>query len=133
MTDLEELRKKLEDNLFFSQIGFEVIDFEEDNVLIKLPFNKNVLNLNETIHGGVHATMIDWVFGMMIRLKTKERCATINLNMNYLRSASSGDIYGNGKIVQLGYRLITIEGQVFDEKENVLAKGIGTFKVIRSK
>lgn len=127
----KELQERLEANLFFSKIGFEVIHFEEDNVLLKLPFNEDLLNLSETLHGGVHATMLDWLFGMMIRLKTQARCATLNLNMNYLRASASDDIYAKGRIVQAGYRLITIEGEVFDEEENVLAKGIATFKVIR--
>lgn len=122
----------LEANSFFRHIGFEVIDFEEDNVLFKLPFNKDLLNLSDTVHGGVHATMLDWVFGMLIRIKTQARCATINLNMNYLRPSVSGDIYAKGRIVQEGYRLMTIEGEVSDKEGNILAKGIGTFKIIRS-
>lgn len=124
----KKLQKRLEDNLYFSKIGFEIIHIEEDNVLLKLPYNEELLNLNGVLHGGVHATMLDWLFGMLIRVRTQKKCATLNLNMNYLRTATTKDVYARGRIVQEGYRIITVEGEVFDEEENILSKGIATFK-----
>lgn len=112
-------------------MGFEIIRFQEGEVLLKLPITPQLLNANETLHGGVHATMLDLILGMAIRTTTKTRCVTINLNVNYLASAFSGDIFATGKIIKQGYRTVIAEGELFDEREELLAKGIGTFKLIR--
>lgn len=127
----ENIRKSFEESTFFSHIGFEIIHFEEGNVLLKLPANDQLLNVNGTLHGGVHAAMLDQILGMVIRVTTKTRCATINLNVNYLAPSAGTDIFATAKIIQKGYRIVTAEGELADEHGNMLAKGIGTFKLIR--
>lgn len=128
---LEEVRKSFETSPFFSHIGFEVIYFQEGNILLKLPITEQLLNANRTLHGGVHATMLDMILGMVIRATTGSRCATINLNINYLTPITGGDIFAKGKILKKGKRTVTAEGEIWDEEEELLAKGVGTFKLIR--
>lgn len=128
---IQNIRESFEKSAFYSNMGFEIIDFEEGKVLLKLPINERLLNVNETLHGGVHAAMLDQVLGMVTRVTTKTRCATINLNINYLAPSTDGSIFATAKIVQQGYRIVTAEGEVYDEQGKVLAKGIGTFKLIR--
>lgn len=128
---LEEVRKSFETSPFFSHIGFEVMHFQEGDILLKLPITEPLLNANRTLHGGVHATMLDMIIGMVIRSMTGTRCATINLNINYLTPITSGAIFAKGKILNQGYRTVTAEGEIWDENEEMLAKGVGTFKLIR--
>ncbi|BDH61762.1 hypothetical protein MTP04_18920 [Lysinibacillus sp. PLM2] len=131
MIPISEVKQSFEQMPYFQFIGFEIERFEEDEVLLKLTIQDHLLNVNETLHGGVHAAMIDQVLSMCLRAKTKTRCATINLNINYLAPSNSGTIYAKGKIIQLGYRIATVEGEVFTKDGQILAKGIGTFKIIR--
>lgn len=128
---LKEVRKSFEESPFFSHIGFEIIGFQEGEVNLKLPIKKQLLNVNETLHGGVHATMLDLIMGMAIRSTTKTRCATININVNYLAPSVSGDVFASGRILQLGHKIVTAEGELSDAQGNNLAKGVGTFKLIR--
>jgi len=128
---IEEVRESFEASPFFSHIGFEIIHFQEGKVLLKLPITQQLLNVNATLHGGVHAAMLDMILGMAIRTTTKTRCVTMNLNVNYLAPAISGNVFANGKIIKQGYRTVTAEGKLFDEQENLLAKGIGTYKLVR--
>ncbi|MGY0691955.1 PaaI family thioesterase [Virgibacillus sp. FSP13] len=126
-----DVRESFESSPFFSHIGFEIIHFQEGNVLLKLPITKQLLNANDTLHGGVHATMLDTIIGMTIRSITKTRCMTINLNVNYLSAVKYGEIFAYGRILQQGYRTVTAEGELHDAEENMLAKGVGTFKLVR--
>lgn len=128
---IDEVRESFESSPFFSHIGFEIVHFEEGNVLLKLPVHEKLYNVNGTLHGGVHATMIDLILGMAIRSTTKTRCTTMNLNINYLAPASGGEIEAKGRILKQGYRIVTAEGELYDQKGNMMAKGIGTFKLIR--
>lgn len=128
---IQNIRESFEKSPFFIYMGFEILDFREDKVLIKLDINEHLLNVNRTLHGGVHGAMLDQVLGMTTRITTKTRCQTINLNINFLAPSSSGVLYATGKIVQQGYRIVTVEGEIFDAQEIIVAKGIGTFKLIR--
>lgn len=128
---INEIKESFESSAFFSHIGFEIINFEEGRVKIKLPIRRQLLNANETLHGGVHATMLDLIMGMTTRSVTKTRCTTINLNINYLAPTTKGAIFASGKILKQGYRIVTVEGELVNEEGSLLAKGVGTFKLIR--
>lgn len=131
MQSLEEVQKSFEESPFFAHVGFVITRFHEGDVLLTLPIHEHLYNVNGTLHGGVHATMIDLVLGMAIRSKTRTRCTTMNLNMNYLAPAQGGEIYATGKIIQEGFKIVTAEGELRDQSGKMLAKGIGTFKLIR--
>nr|WP_106779062.1 PaaI family thioesterase [Lysinibacillus timonensis] len=128
---LQDIRHSYEQMPFFQFIGFEIVKFEEEDVIIKLDIHNNLLNVNETLHGGIHAAMIDQVLSMTVRTKSKTRCATINLSLNYLAPVESGTIYAKGRMLQIGYKIATVEAIVYTEEGNILAKGTGTFKLIR--
>ncbi|WP_010530142.1 PaaI family thioesterase [Lentibacillus jeotgali] len=129
---IEDVRNSFESSPFFSHVGFEIIEFEEGNVILKLPIRKQLLNANDSLHGGVHATMLDLVLGMAIRSMTRTRCTTISLNINYLNPSTEGEIiYATGNILKQGYRMVVAEGEIKDENDNILAKGMGNYKLIR--
>ncbi|WP_203363890.1 PaaI family thioesterase [Bacillus sp. REN10] len=132
-TTLEFVKQDFENNLFFQHIGFEVVDFKEDRVKIKLKIQDELLNTNGTLHGGVYATMLDFIQGMLLRAVTKEKCVTTNLTTHFLASVSSGEIFAEAKILQQGYKLAFIEGEITDAEGRLLGKGTGTFKIIREK
>lgn len=127
----ESIRESFENSNFFSYLGFEILEFNEENVLLKLQLNDHLLNVNGTLHGGVHASMLDQVLGMLIKVTTKAPCATINLNVSYLAPTTGGVIFATAKVIQQGYRIVTAEAEIHDEQGTTLAKGIGTFKLFR--
>jgi len=130
-TTIEEIQERFKNGAFFSYIGFEIIHFEEDNVLLKLPIKDYLMNVNGTLHGGVHASMLDQVLGMLISITTKTKCATINLNVNYFAPTVTGEIFATAKILNQGYKIVTAEAEIIDEQGKILAKATGTFKLIR--
>ncbi|MDX8290964.1 PaaI family thioesterase [Metabacillus indicus] len=129
--DVKEIRRSFEESPFFQHMGIDIVHFEENEVKIKLQMKEYVLNANGTLHGGVHATMLDYVQGMLLRSVSKTRCATINSSIQYLAPSTGGEIYAEGKILQLGYKTAFMEGEIRDSEGKLLAKGSGTFKLIR--
>lgn len=129
--DVKEIRRSFEESPFFQHMGIDILNFEENKVKIKLVMKDYVLNANGTLHGGVHATMLDYVQGMLLRSVSKTRCATVNSSVQYLAPSTSGEIYAEGKILQLGYKTAFMEGEIRDSEGKLLAKGSGTFKLIR--
>ncbi|MEK3805352.1 PaaI family thioesterase [Bacillus sp. FSL H8-0547] len=129
--DVKEIRRSFEESPFFQHMGIDIVHFEENEVKIKLEMKEYVLNANGTLHGGVHATMLDYVQGMLLRSVSKTRCATMNSSIQYLAPSTEGEIYAEGKILQLGYKTAFMEGEIRDSEGKLLAKGSGTFKLIR--
>ncbi|SET34738.1 acyl-CoA thioesterase [Salinibacillus kushneri] len=130
---ITEIRERFKDSPFISHIGLEIVDFQEGNIQLKLLVKEKLFNVNGTMHGGVHATVLDTVMGMTTRSITKAPCLTINLNIHYLSPSKSGVVYAKGSIIHRGYRMATVEGEMTDSDGTILAKGIGTFKLLRDK
>ncbi|KHE66668.1 PaaI family thioesterase [Halobacillus sp. BBL2006] len=131
-TTLEEVRESFETSPFFEHIGFEIDRFEAGDVILKLTVHDKLLNANGKLHGGVHASMIDIILGMAIRSTTKTRCTTISLNTHYLASLSNGTVMAKGRILQQGYKIVTAEGELYDDRGEMIAKGMGSYKLLRT-
>ena len=56
---------------------------------------------------------------------------TVSLTTNFLR-AGVGALRAEGHVRQSGRSLLFCEGAVFDEQGELVATGIGTFKVLRA-
>ncbi|WP_338473365.1 PaaI family thioesterase (plasmid) [Niallia sp. XMNu-256] len=129
---VNDIREKFEGSSFFSLIGFEVVHYEEESAVLKLKMKEELLNVNGRLHGGIHATMLDTALGMVIRSVTKMNVVTTNLNIHYLAGVSGTEIYAEAKILQIGYKTAFAEGEIKDADGKVIAKGVGTFKILRN-
>ncbi|MFC5587735.1 PaaI family thioesterase [Sporosarcina soli] len=118
-------------NYFVHLLGFEIESLDEEAVTLKLSIREELLNTIGTLHGGVHASMLDTLLGMTIRSATTMPCTTINLNISYLNTATSDELFATGKILRQGYKNATAEGEIHDSNGVLLTKAIGTFKLIR--
>ncbi|WP_273852634.1 PaaI family thioesterase [Guptibacillus spartinae] len=127
------VRNDFETSPFFNLLGFELVSITEDEVILELPVETKLLNTHGSLHGGVYATMIDNIISLKMRSMIGNPVITINLTINYIAPITSGKIiakaciYGEGKRIKMG------EGIVMDENGKLLAKGSGTFKVIKQK
>jgi uncharacterized protein (TIGR00369 family) len=131
MAHIDDVRASFEKSPFYNHLGLEILDFDENKVKIKLGVQEHLLNANETLHGGVLASMLDFIQGMLLRSITKTKCVTISLNTHFLASVSSGEVFAEARILQLGYKIASLEGEIKDASNHLVAKGMGTFKIIR--
>jgi uncharacterized protein (TIGR00369 family) len=130
---IQEVKNIFAASPFFNHIGFQITRFEAGEVVMELPVKEHLINANNAVHGGVYASMLDTIMGMTIRSIVEFPLTTINLNINYLAPSTEGILVAKGKVIQQGYRIITAEGEITDQEGKLLAKGIGTFKVLRGK
>lgn len=116
---------------FFDHLRFDM-KINNNEVVTILKVEEYHLNAKNTVHGGVIATMLDNVIGDSIAIAVNCSVVTINLNINYVAPVKVDSLLtATGKIIQQGYRISMAEGIIEDEKGNLIAKGIGTFKIIR--
>jgi uncharacterized protein (TIGR00369 family) len=100
---LDEIKQAFEKSPFFSHLGFQIIHFEEGKVVLELHVRPHVTNVNQTVHGGVYATMLDNIMGMTFRSIVKYPLTTMNLNIHYLNSISEGKLVATAKVLKHGY------------------------------
>ncbi|MBD3110458.1 PaaI family thioesterase [Bacillus sp. AGMB 02131] len=93
------------------------------------------MNTNQTLHGGVTASLLDTASGMSVRtlLDETETIATVNLSINFLKPGFSGKLTAKGHVKSKGKKMATVEAEVFDENNNLLANSIGTFVILQKK
>lgn len=93
------------------------------------------MNTNQTLHGGVTASLLDTASGMSVRtlLDETETIATVNLSINFLKPGFSGKLTAKGRVKSKGKKMATVEAEVFDEKNNLLANSIATFVILPKK
>lgn len=131
---IEDLREMYKGSPFNNFIGIQLEEYEEGHVVYSLKIQPHHKNVNQAVHGGVFFSILDSVMGATVRSITKQPLATINSSINFFAPLREGDeIFASAKVVQHGKSIATAEGEIKDCNGNVLAKTIGTFKMIRPK
>ncbi|PWA12773.1 phenylacetic acid degradation protein [Pueribacillus theae] len=128
-----DVKKRLSGSNFLNFLGVETEVDEYGKIFMKLYVDDNVLNLNNTLHGGVHATILDSVIGQTVAQEAECPISTVNLNIFYGRPAVKNNwLTASATIVQMGYNIVTAEGTLLNENGELIAKAIGSFKILRS-
>lgn len=130
---MEEIRKIYESSPFNNHLGIRLEKFEEGSVIYSIKITPSHLNVNNAVHGGVYFTILDAVMGATVRSVIKKKVVTINANINFFSALTNGDkMFASGKIIRQGKSIVTAEGEITDCEGLLLAKTVGTFKVLRS-
>ncbi|MBM7069642.1 PaaI family thioesterase [Actibacterium sp. 188UL27-1] len=117
---------------FQKLLGFRMVDWTAERVIIQLPMRGELTNRYGIPHGGVHAAMLDTVMGYAgcytgdpdhIR-----QAMTLTLNVNYLSRPKGDVLIAEGRKVGGGKRSFFAEGTVRDETGERIATGSGAFR-----
>ncbi len=90
-------------------------------------------NRNGTLHGGIHAMMLDAAAGFAAsrHLAGQDRLVpvqTLTLNTSYIASASEGRVVARGTVTGGGYKIVYATAEIKDEQGQVLSSAAGVFK-----
>lgn len=82
------------------------------------------------IHGGMLAAMMDGIIGVaaLTTVASEQKIvSTVEFKINYLKPAFLGDLLtGKGKVDHKGNRIIHASGEIYNQKNELIAKAIGT-------
>ncbi|MDZ7731516.1 MAG: PaaI family thioesterase [Natrialbaceae archaeon] len=128
---------------FLSWIGTSVEDVGPGTMTISIPYDQKLTNRRPDkpeeeadIQGGIAATLIDTVGGMALRTAMDDPStggvATINLNVNYLRPATS-DLVATATVVRMGSTVgvseVVVESETPEGETKEVAIGQGAYRV----
>ncbi len=130
---IDELKEIYESSPFNNHLGIKLEKYEEGSVVYSIKVTPDHKNVNQAIHGGVYFSILDTVMGATVRSVTKNPITTINSTINFIAPLKEGDqMIASANLVRSGKSIAFAEGEVKDCNGIVLAKSVGTFKIIKS-
>ena len=117
---------------FLELIGARAERGEHGRVVVSLELRKDLTNSWSSAHGGVVMSLLDGAMGgaAMTAASHATGVVTVNLSVTFIRSGA-GSLVAEGRILKGGRSLVFCEGEVRDGEGELVAKGVGTFKVKR--
>lgn len=85
------------------------------------------------VQGGFLAAMLDETLGpaLAATLEPDEFAPTLELKVNFLRTARPGTLTGKGRVVHRGRSIAFLAGELFDDTGSILATATATAKVMK--
>ena len=103
----------------------------EDYNRVRLTVRPELINPAGLLSGPVVYAMVDYSMGSTLwRERSKgERIATINIAINYLRTARGGDVICETTLDRRNDRVAVLRSEVRNEQGELLATAIGSFSI----
>jgi len=117
---------------FAELLGFEPVEQEPGRVLLRLPFSERLLQSLGRVHGGAIFSLADHASGWAAysTLKENERCATLEMKINYIAALQNEDCLAEARVIHRGRTSIVIETDLKTAKGRLIAKTLATFIVL---
>ncbi|WP_158734855.1 PaaI family thioesterase [Alteribacillus sp. YIM 98480] len=130
-TELKHVAAVFTESSFWKFMGFEIEKLEQGEACLRLEVREDLMNVINTLHGGVYASILDTTMGMTARSIEDVPFATIDMSVHYLRPIAQGTVYTKGKLISRSKSLFTVQAEMMDEDNNLAAHSVGSFKVLK--
>ena len=120
-------------------VGMRLLELSEGYAKAIIPFQQHLLGdaRVQAIHGGVISAAMDAVggiAGITTLTSYEDKLVTIDMRVDYIRSARNTDLIVEARIVRSGNRIVTTNMQAFAATDNTLvAEGRGVYNASRKK
>ena len=115
-------------------LGREVVEIDQVNGGAVLRFRAlpEFLNRHGTVQGGILCAMLDDVTAFLVTatLGPAESCATLNLNVSFLRAAKAGTLQGRARLERRGKDVCNVSGDLL-QAGKMIATATATCMVVR--
>jgi len=107
-------------------LGWELITEDPEAGTIEIAFHPDgrMLNPQGSVQGGFVAAMLDDTMGPALVSMSGGTIMprSIDLNVSFIRPVMPGRVVGRGRVVKAGRTVVFLEGELFDEEGNLLAR-----------
>jgi uncharacterized protein (TIGR00369 family) len=119
---------------FSEHLGIHVDALEKGVAQLSMAIRPEFMTSWGTAHGGSILALLDITLSMTARtLFTPPRSImTIDLSTQFI-STATGTLRAEGRVMKAGQSTIFCEGEARDEKGELVAKAIGTFRAVSPK
>ena len=109
-------------------VEFDNFDAEREEITLRFAAPDSVITPRGSVQGGLVAGFLDEVMGWPHVWATDSTEAPLNLNiaMTLLRPVLAAPLVGKGRVIRRGRRVIFLDGELFGEEGNRLARSTST-------
>jgi uncharacterized protein (TIGR00369 family) len=121
---------------FIDHLGIERVPDHDGRALLALEIKPAFRNSWKAAHGGVIMTMLDSAMSLAATLHLHGApggILTIEMNAKFIGPGMGGRLTAEGKVIGGGRSTLFCEAEVRDEAGKLVAKGMGTLKLVRKK
>jgi uncharacterized protein (TIGR00369 family) len=120
---------------FTEHLGVQLVEMTKEHAVVALQKRPELLNSWGATHGGVIMTMLDLVMSWAVRghYGVMGGVLTVDLSLGFMKASMGDRVVAEGRVLHGGKSTAFCEGEARDDKGELLAKAIGTFKLISDK
>jgi uncharacterized protein (TIGR00369 family) len=98
----------------------------------RLTIRPDLINAGGLLSGAAAYTLVDYCMGSTLWKQTSddERIATINIAINYVQTATEGDIVCTTKLDRRNRTVAVLRSEVHHEDGRLLATAVGSFAIV---
>ena len=128
------LRRAAESAPYYQLLQITLEQIDTGFARFRMPFRKELTQAYGVVHGGAIATLADTAvaFAVMTLIQPGEKVTTAEFKINFFSAVTSGEMFGEGRAVYTGKRLVVADMEVKDQNGKLLAKGIATYAILGS-
>lgn len=116
-------------------VGYEV-DLTDPGGLahVSLEIGPQHLNRNGTLHGGIHAMMLDAAAGFAASRRLADGAAqivpvvTVSLTTSFVAAVGAGRVTVSGRMVGGGYKIVYADAEMTDASGRICSRATGVFQ-----
>ena len=109
-------------------LGLDPKGFDGEDYVVELPIEPRHLNVGGFVHGGVICSLLDTAMARSWFMREGNReltAGTLEMKVNFLRSAKEGTLVARGHVVHVTRRTVMVEGRV-DLGDRPIARATAT-------
>jgi len=120
---------------FTEHLGIQLVEMTRERALVSLQKRPELLNSWGATHGGVIMTMLDLVMSWAVRghYGVAGGVLTVDLSVGFMKAGFGDKVLAEGRVLHGGKSTAFCEAEARDDGGALLAKAIGTFKVLAEK
>jgi uncharacterized protein (TIGR00369 family) len=127
---LDRLASYFDEEVTFSNhIKVKVEEVDPGYAVLYIDVEEIHFNGSGTLHGGVYTSLIDNAMGLSVSSLVGLRTATTQMDVHFLGAVKQGRITCRSEVLHRTRRTATAEGRVYDEEGNLVAVGMGAFRI----
>jgi uncharacterized protein (TIGR00369 family) len=122
-------RRHMRKSRAIAMLGFALEAVGEGRAILRLDTRSHHKQLNNVVHGGILAAMVDTASAIAAytTVPAGVALATVELKINYLEGVAGGRIKAEAHVLRTGRNFVITECEIYDRKGTLAAKALLTF------
>jgi uncharacterized protein (TIGR00369 family) len=117
---------------FTEHLGVQLVEMTRERAIVSLAKRPELLNSWGATHGGVIMTMLDLVMSWAVRghYNVLGGVLTVDMSVGFMKAGFGERVLAEGRVLHSGKSTAFCEAEARDDQNKLLAKAIGTFKLL---